>query len=70
MDLALVDYEMRVALQRQLHHRQAVRRTGMGRVAVRRRAARDEADGTEAALFKSFLREPEMPEVDRVERAA
>ncbi len=71
LDLAVVHVEARVALRGELEHREALL-AGRVRVAsaVIRKSGRKEDHLLEVERFRELGREPQVPEMDRVEGAA
>src|SRR5690606_9291006 len=67
---ALVSFELRLVLQGEAQHRDAVLAGGAGRLAVMRRAGGNEEDLFERELAPRRPRHGEMRVVDRIEGAA
>ena len=71
LEFPVVDVETRVAAGGELEHREALLVVGMSRTtAVVRQARRDEQHLLEAKRLGELGGEPQVPEMDRVERAA
>ena len=70
LDFALVQHESRLIGDRQPHHRAAMLRGYLRRIAMRRRAGGNETDLPEIRQLQHLLGKTQMPVMDRVERPA
>jgi hypothetical protein len=66
----IIRFKQWICGNRDTHHLQAVRTFHLRRISVRRDAAWYEAHTHQAQRVRKFLRQPQMPEMDGVERSA